>query len=160
MGWTSPKSWAVGDLLTSSDMNTYVRDNMSFAASAASQTILTNEGTTSTSFTDLATVGPTVSIVTGTKALVIIGGGLVNNTASTDCIMGFQVSGASSVTAADTAALHCGPGGAASFFPLQSSYVVAQTGLTPGTNVFTAKYRASADTANFQNRVLSVIPLP
>ena len=30
MSWTSPKTWSVGDLLTSSDMNTYVRDNTSF----------------------------------------------------------------------------------------------------------------------------------
>lgn len=27
MAWTTPKTWNVGDLLTASDMNTYVRDN-------------------------------------------------------------------------------------------------------------------------------------
>lgn len=27
MAWTSPKTWVVGDVLTASDMNTYVRDN-------------------------------------------------------------------------------------------------------------------------------------
>lgn len=27
MSWTTPKTWAVGDILSSADMNTYVRDN-------------------------------------------------------------------------------------------------------------------------------------
>lgn len=27
MTWTAPKTWSVGDILTASDMNTYVRDN-------------------------------------------------------------------------------------------------------------------------------------
>jgi hypothetical protein len=29
MGWTTPKTWTAGEVLTSSDMNTYVRDNLS-----------------------------------------------------------------------------------------------------------------------------------
>lgn len=28
MAWTAPKTWAVNDVLTAADMNTYVRDNM------------------------------------------------------------------------------------------------------------------------------------
>lgn len=28
--WTTPKTWAVGDILTAADMNTYVRDNTTF----------------------------------------------------------------------------------------------------------------------------------
>lgn len=28
MAWTTPKTWAVNDVLTAADMNTYVRDNM------------------------------------------------------------------------------------------------------------------------------------
>ena len=28
MAWTTPKTWAVGDIMTAADMNTYVRDNM------------------------------------------------------------------------------------------------------------------------------------
>ena len=30
MAWTSPKTWSVGEVLTSTDMNTYVRDNTEF----------------------------------------------------------------------------------------------------------------------------------
>jgi hypothetical protein len=29
MAWTTPKTWTTGEVLTSSDMNTYVRDNLS-----------------------------------------------------------------------------------------------------------------------------------
>ncbi len=32
MAYTTPKTWAVGDVLTAADMNTYVRDNVSFLA--------------------------------------------------------------------------------------------------------------------------------
>lgn len=28
MAWTTPKTWAIGDVLTAADMNTHVRDNM------------------------------------------------------------------------------------------------------------------------------------
>lgn len=30
MAWTAPKTWALGELLTSSDLNTYIRDNNLF----------------------------------------------------------------------------------------------------------------------------------
>jgi hypothetical protein len=30
VSWTSPKTWAFGEVLTSADMNTYVRDNTQF----------------------------------------------------------------------------------------------------------------------------------
>jgi hypothetical protein len=30
MAWNTPKTWAVGDILTASDVNTYVRDNTNF----------------------------------------------------------------------------------------------------------------------------------
>jgi hypothetical protein len=30
MAWNTPKTWNVGDILTASDMNTYVRDNTAF----------------------------------------------------------------------------------------------------------------------------------
>lgn len=34
MVWTSPRSWAVGNILTAADMNTYVRDNTNFLYAA------------------------------------------------------------------------------------------------------------------------------
>ena len=30
MAWNTPKTWGVGDILTASDMNTYVRDNTDY----------------------------------------------------------------------------------------------------------------------------------
>jgi hypothetical protein len=34
MAWTTPKTWAVGDVLTAADMNTYVRDDLEALAPA------------------------------------------------------------------------------------------------------------------------------
>jgi hypothetical protein len=34
MAYTTPKTWSVGDVLTASDMNTYVRDNAAFLKSS------------------------------------------------------------------------------------------------------------------------------
>lgn len=33
MAWTSPKTWAVNDLVTAADMNTYISDNLSYLKS-------------------------------------------------------------------------------------------------------------------------------
>jgi len=35
MSWTTPKTWAVGDVLTAADMNTHVRDNMRWVGHAS-----------------------------------------------------------------------------------------------------------------------------
>jgi len=40
---------------------------------------------------------------------------------------------------------------------MSAGYII--TGLTAGSNVFTAKYRVSANTGTFQNRNISVIDM-
>lgn len=124
-------------------------------AGAATGIVLTSESTTATSFTDLATVGPSVSVPISTngKALIMIryqG----SNTGSGLGRMTFVASGANTiVTSSDRAAIH---GGTVTGTP---SFAYVATGLTSGTTVFTAKYRADAGTGTFLARYISVIPL-
>ena len=114
------------------------------------------ESTASTSYVDLATVGPQVSVTTGTAALVLITCAMSNDTAGNSAFMAVDVSGASTVAATDNDALqHLSATAAASMRATRASWL---TGLTAGVNVFTGKYKADGSTANFNFRQLVVIP--
>jgi hypothetical protein len=124
---------------------------------AATATVATSQSTTSGTYVDLATVGPAVTVTTGTKALVILAVQLQNDTALGLASMGFAVSGATTLAAAQATAVS---GRANADFISQMSAVYLVTGLTAGSNVFTAKYqRLSLGTSTFSNRVITVIDM-
>lgn len=161
MAWSAPIIHAVGDILSASDWNISSND-LSFLASTTSASIATSQPTNSTSFTDLATVGPVVSLTTGANALVFCTANLRNDsgTGTGGAAMNYAVSGATTIAA---------PAGPTNLFFMSAianqqatlTCAVPITGLTPGTNVFTAKYEAvTTGNATFVTRVLSVIPLP
>ena len=117
--------------------------------------VSTGQSTTSTSYTDLATAGPAVTITTGTKALVIVTARISSSLSSYNAYMGFAVTSASSVAASDDNALWAQ--GTAAY---RASMTTLVTGLTAGSNIFTAKYRAeSGSTATFEKRTITVIDM-
>ena len=91
-------------------------------------------------------------------ALVIISATLYSSIAADGSSMSFALSSSNTLAASDTNSLEIG--GATTNAPyLGSSFVTLLTGLTAGSTVFTAKYRAiTAGTASFQTRTISVIP--
>jgi hypothetical protein len=119
--------------------------------------VATNQGTTSISYTDLTTVGPSVTVTTGTMALVIVSAEMWNSTSAFAALMAFAVSGATTRAGADAEALRHQSGTASE--EAAASRMTLVTGLTPGSNTFTAKYRANGGTAQFLNRAITVIPL-
>lgn len=124
--------------------------------------VSTSQTTTSTSYTDLATVGPAVTVTIGAngQALVCLAVEGASSAASGQgWLMGFAVSGASTVAAADTNAMGViNQDLVNNLIQFGVPYLV--TGLTPGSNIFTAKYKASGSTtATFVNRNIAVIPL-
>jgi hypothetical protein len=125
------------------------------APSSANATaeVTTQQETTSTTYTDLVTSGPAVTITTGTKALVIVGasqeGGDPNSPS-----MSFAVSGASTVAANDKWAWQTRDNNANN-----GSKAYLLTGLTAGSNTFTAKYKTSGGTSYFRNRNIIVIDM-
>jgi hypothetical protein len=135
-----------------------VNDNFAFLASSDAAITSAGQTTTSTSFTDLATVGPTITLETGTKAIVMITSFLSNNTAGQTNVMGVAVSGASSVAASDGGSLTVYA--AAVSAPQRLTFVSFVTGLTAGVNTFTAKYRVTGGTGSFAERRVLVLPLP
>lgn len=122
-------------------------------ASLLTATVATLQTTASTSYTDLATAGPTVTLTTGTRALVTVSG-LVQNDPSVSAFMGFAVSGATTIAAADTKALVVG-GNFDGRVTVGASRTFLVT-LTAGSNVFTAKYRMSGGTGTYSNRDIIV----
>jgi hypothetical protein len=123
--------------------------------------VATQQATTSTSYTDLATVGAQVTVTTGTKAFVSIVGQLAKTGSATPVSkISFAISGATTLAAADNPyslqfEMTDAVGGAMQF---GGSWVV--TGLTAGSNTFTMKYKdAGGGTSYFANRTISVIDL-
>lgn len=155
MAWTTPRTWVVGELVTAALLNTHLRDNLD-ALPRASDTaaVDTSQTTTSTSYTDLATAGPAVTLTTGTKAWVTLSAGIFQNSDIFESLMSFAVSGATTRAAADDDALSAIP--SANGDGVQASFTMLVTGLTAGSNVFTAKYRVLGGTGTFRNRKISV----
>jgi hypothetical protein len=164
MSWTSPAShiYATGEVVTASTMNTYIEANLVFLGGSAGASVLGGQTTTSTTYTDLSTVGPAVTLNTLTTALVSVGAYFSNNTSTDGALMSFAVSGATTLAANDNyrAGWDVVAGAANIGVFSQMSFV---TGLTAGSNTFTAKYRANgggtATFGQFGGRFIAVIPL-
>lgn len=131
----------------------------SAAPGSAQSFVTTSQSTTSTSFTDLAT-SQSITLTTGTKVMVVLTSNIRTSTGGDSAFMGFEVSGASTVSATTTKAIQMTPDEQVAFFPdMQISAVYFQT-VTAGSNTFTAKFRCTGgSSATFANRQLLVIDL-
>lgn len=122
---------------------------------SATATVATAQTTTSTAYTDLATVGPSVTLTsTGTIALVFLTFQGDNSTPANGGAASVVVSGATTLAAHDDRALGHNVGAtgfgfyAGSFIPIT---------INPGTNTFKMQYRVAGTTGNFARRKLFVI---
>ena len=117
----------------------------------------TSETTTSTSWTNLTTAGPSVTVTTGTKALVVVGCLVTNNTTGSQSSMGYDVSGASSISEDYATAFILDQNDTAD--RISACRVSLLTSLTAGSNTFRARYVVNGGTGTFSNRTLMVVPL-
>lgn len=125
---------------------------------AQSATVTTSQTTTSTSFTDLSTVGPEVTVTIGSNGLaLVILTCEIFPASGAFARMGFALSGANTLAANAVDSLFSQLSGSQPDF--QGSFVKLLTGLSPGSTVFTAKYSTSAGTSTFLQRKIAVIPL-
>ncbi|MFJ8538192.1 hypothetical protein [Streptomyces sp. NPDC093591] len=176
MAWSAPMTAVASSVFTAAQFNTFLRDNLNETAPAKATTagshfavsgvneiaerlsesasVLISETTTGTSFTDLATVGPAVTVETGPCALVIIHGSM-ENTGAGSSRMAYDVSGATTIAAADNRGI--GVFGTAGTGIITSG-VAWHDDLTPGANTFTAKYRVASGTGTFLSRRIVVVP--
>ena len=179
MAWTAPRTWVTAEVVSASNLNTHVRDNFlstapgkltsvdEIAVSTAANIVearsvqgdgeATSETTTSTAYTDLATVGPAVSLFTSTRAFVSVSAFESNNTAGASSFMGFAITDSSTVSASDGNSVQYESGAANDGVRHGAFYFVSA--LTGGSNTFTAKYRVSSGTGTFSSRHIIVFPL-
>lgn len=117
--------------------------------------IATSQTTTSTSYTDLATVGPTVTVTIGASGMALVLWSTRRfNSGVNWTSMSFDVSGANTIAATDSDTLSSSTG-----IDIVDGTQVLLTGLSPGSTTFKAKYRVTGGTGTWIDRRLSVIPL-
>lgn len=118
--------------------------------------VLVGETTASTTYTDLGTVGPTVTITSqGTRAVVFMQcqmWNMVSPAGST--AMTFAVSGATSIAANDVRAVAASHDGTGFGFYGGGFAVIS---INPGTNTYTAKYRVMSGSGGFDRRRMFVL---
>jgi hypothetical protein len=178
MAWTAPMTAIAGSVFTAAQFNTFVRDNFNecptskattpgsyFVTSATNQmaqrlpTSDFNSGsgtTTATSYTDLTGtgIGPIVSVTTASFAIVSLYTNLFTSGGATASWMSFDVTGATTAAALDSTGIELNSANGQ-----RIGATILYSGLTPGVNVFTARYRVTtANTANFSDRRLAVLP--
>ena len=179
MAWTTPLTAVSNTALTAAQWNASVRDNLaltpaglattssqlwvSTAANAgamrtpAAASVVTAQTTnTIATYGDLTTVGPTVTATTGTACINSIYCSSSNSSAAAT-LMSFAVSGASTIAAADTWSIRVN---IAAGLAMSMGMTYFTSGLTSGSNTFTAKYTtASGGTGSWSNRHLIAFPL-
>lgn len=178
MAWTIPMTALDNTVFTAAQWNAHVRDNlletMPGKASAANrwflstgvnaiaerdpagQTVATAQTTASTSYAALVTDGPTVTVTTGTTALVLWATVHQNSTTNAATMTSYAVSGATTVAASDSWYLKTDGIVAANNIRAYRAHL--HTGLTAGSNTFTMKYKVSAGTGTFADREIYVLP--
>lgn len=179
MAWTAPMTAVSGNAFTAAQFNTHIRDNLletapakatsagglivTTGANAVTQRtpqaahIATAESTTSTSYVDLSTVGPSVTVSCGSTVLISIYSSLQCVTASALPHMSYAISGSTTVSATDATAVSFQNATAGQSARIGMTFL--RTGMTPGSNTFTAKYKTSSGTGSFADRRITVVPL-
>jgi hypothetical protein len=176
MAWTIPATAVAGQPFTAATANAQMRDNLNATAPALATTIsswfvgtginaiaervpsgnsATGSSTTaSTAYTNLGDgLSTSVTVATGVSAWVLLYANF-SNSGLNNTWVSFQVSGATTIAAADNSALMRNQTGGERFgAPFYLDNV-----LTPGNNTFTLKYRVSAGTGTFSVRRIGVIP--
>lgn len=130
------------------------------AGPMSTATVATTQSTSSTTFTDLATVGPEVTHVipsTGSVKVTLTALLITPDVTFTDAAMSIALSGANTAAAGTYPALRAGSRGLATGVFMDASRAFLITGLTPGSTTFTCKYKMStANAGNFSARNILV----
>lgn len=117
--------------------------------------IATQETTTSTTYTDLATTGPTQTATTAASAIVAIYANMFHSTGLASW-MSYAISGATTDPSNDNRAIELQSTGGQKVGGTFFHSAI----LTPGSNTFKAEYRVSTSgTGTFSTRRLMVIPM-
>jgi len=139
--WHTPATWSVGQLVTATNLNEQLRDNLEFLKAPPTGVRNVNQAsdyaTTSTTFVDVDTTNLSFSINTAGGDVLIVFFGRVNS--STGNVY-FDVS-VDGVRIGGDDGLTSGPSG---HHPI--ALMALKQGLSPGTHTFKLQWRVSAGT--------------
>lgn len=125
------------------------------ATGAATAVVATSQTTTSSSYTDLATVGPAVTVTIGANGIALVSVSVRASTSTTGgAFMSYAVTGATTTAASTPLSV-----GTASTTAVRGGIAFLITGLAAGSTTFTAKYSVTTGTGTFEDRRIAVIPL-
>jgi hypothetical protein len=178
MAWTTPMTAVANSVWTAAQWNTHVRDNLletmpgkattagrwfcSTGSHAIAERVITNatvatsQTTTSTAYADLTTVGPSVTVTTGTLAMVFINANMACSLSTVPARISVAVSGATTTAASDANSAYVLSSGTAAGNRFGSMALLT---VNAGSNTFTMKYKVdSAATGTYQDREIVVIP--
>jgi hypothetical protein len=121
--------------------------------------VATAETTTSTSYTDLTTAGPSVTVTVPASGAVLVTITAQSNNGNAGRLqsVAFVASGSNTLAASDTRALIASNPGSLQFQGSATFYV---SGLAAGSTTFKLVYKTSQNTATFANRSIIVTPAP
>lgn len=154
-GWASSDSVLPGSITQFAFLDTGTPSRIVSAEVATGQT------TTSTTFADLATTGPSVTLNVPPSGEVTVDLSALFQAAGSNqqAFMGVVLSGSNTLVSADAraASITGNPTGGVQGVMNRRLHLTA---LTPGTTTFKAQYRTSASTATISNRIIIVDPRP
>ena len=180
MAWTVPMTFADNNVLTAAQLNTHLRDNLLETAPAKATVNgggwFINQGpykleeriiksarapsgfidVTSTTYVGMPN-GPSVTVETGTDAIVLLACLIGNNTIDTTTNMSFAVTGDTEREPDDKHSVQTAGLAANTNAIYGATYYLSD--LNPGVNVFTCKYKVSANLGRFNYRFIGVVPL-
>lgn len=178
MAWTAPLTAVSNATLTSAQWNASVRDNLLMTGPAlataagnmfvsnganslaqripSSDTVNTQQSTTSTAYVTLTTPGATAaSVVSDVRVIVWFTCQANNQTAAQESIASVAVSGATTTAADDNYCVDVQSASAAS--DITVARCVRLT-VTAGTNTYQMQYRVTGGTGVFRRRSIVVLP--
>lgn len=157
MTWAVPRTYVAGEVTTATHLNQDARDNFKALVPQAARTDGA-ETETSSVYGDLSggATGPAVTLDTLTMAYVFVSAQMSNSTAGQVSLMAYEISGATAYTATDEDCLQHNSIVAGDAYA--GTRMSKRDELTAGSNVFTAKYRATAATSTFLYRQIIVVP--
>lgn len=182
MSWLTPGTAVTGAIYTAAQYNAWVRDNLletAVAKATASGQMIVSSGvnalttrtmagsrvtggsqqTSSATFGDnLTTIGPSITVNTGSAVVVLLTSFIMNTTAGQGGYMGYSISGATAQAAIAERSLRIMSSNASERSRMTAA--IYQSSLTPGNNTFKAQYATvSGGTADFDEREIIVLPL-
>lgn len=119
-------------------------------------TIATEQSTASTSYADLSTVGPTVTVPKAGVYRVDYGASLINNTAESDVVVGVKYSAGTPTDTESIQAEGIVSGGGANRTAQSRSIVVT---VTSDSQIVKLQYKVGSSTGVYRNRWIIVTPI-